>query len=246
MQNFVNIEFLRRRFEKINSFYGAQGLTPQLSMIRIEEDLINGQGSYAFDLKKENLSPVEKNLKRNDLFVVCSMAVATRLEIDKPNDDNTLKARPNTTLPSFNLYDVMGSANRSHFDPYFKTDDIKALYNGSLYISSGTTVNFQDIPLSLFKNNEDSYTDLYSTGNIEDKMRVMAEEIIFSGTQDHTIKINFPTFAQSDYSSQIAAGGDMPVQPTTSKVVFMALGFRVIGGTQNIYKVAGNPYSDCI
>ena len=69
MKNIVNIEFARKRFDKVKSYYAPKGLAPQLSQLRIETDIVDGQGTYEFDLKKENLSVVENGLKRNDLFV---------------------------------------------------------------------------------------------------------------------------------------------------------------------------------
>lgn len=247
MATFItDITFERARFEKINRFYGSVGLTPQLSLLRIEEDLINGQGNYVFDLKKENLSPVERNLKRNDLFVTLAIGVATRIEnVDKPNISVPMFAPHKAIVDSTSGDDIV-------VVPGFKTDDINALYGGKLYISTGTTVNFADLPTALFLKNKgvDDMNLKINHFDFQDDLKPMAEEIIFSGTQDHKVEVSFPTFAQSDYTAQqdVDNSGQDPVEGTNykSKIVFFALGYRVVGGTLPSYRVEANPYKDCI
>lgn len=242
-----DINFDRARFDKVNRYYGAQGLAPQLSLIRIEEDLVNGQGNYSFDLKKENISAVEKNLKRNDLFVTLAIGVALRIEDE---------LHPNISVPMFAPHKAITATNAGVTDvvvPGFATDDINALYNGKLYIATGTTVNFADMPLALFLKNKgvDDLNYKINHFNFENDLKAMAEEIIFSGTQDHRIEVSFPTFAQSDYSAAQtidASGGGDPVigKNFKSKLVFLALGYRVVGGTLPEYRKIENPYKDCI
>lgn len=243
----TDINFQRARFDKIASFYKDKGLAPQLSLLRIEEDLVNGQGVYSFDLKKENISPVEKNLKRNDLFVTLALGVALRIEDTE---------KPNTTVPMFAPFKAVADVNgndRAIIVPGFETDDIKALYNGALSITTGTTVNFQDMPCSLFLKDKgvDDLNFKINHYNFENDLKQMAEEIIFSGTQDHEIRVSFPTFAQSNYNALQTLTDDDPNDPIVgnnykSKIVFMALGYRVVGGTLPSYRVDENPYKNCI
>ena len=241
MKNYANIEFLRKRFDKVNSYYGAKGLAPQLSLLRIEENLVDGKGVYDFNIKKENLSGVESNLKRNDLFVTISLAIATRIEVE---------AQPNVNVPNFSplIGQTHDSSGTTVVDlAGFSTDDILALYNGSLQINTGTTVNFADLPTALFlRQQSDDVSTIFGTSvevrnkkfNFVDDMQVMAEEVIFAGTQDHKIQLSFPTYANANYSATDGA---------TAKVVFMALGWRVVGGTSETYKNdSANPYKGCI
>jgi hypothetical protein len=254
MENIANIEFLRNRFQRVNNYYGKKGLSPQLSLIRIEENLVNGQGVYNFDLKKENTSAVERNLKRNDLFVTLALGVGTRIEIIE---------KPNSTLVDFSpriCYPLQSSGTGPAEGAIgFATEDINAMYNGTLYIATGTTVNFNDLPMNLFLSKEDreriyQYNPSGQTQYIfnggkkyafENQLKTMAEEITFSGTQDHVVKVSFPTFATSDYQAidPTAGSGTNTYQ---SKIVFLALGYRVVGGTQPQYNEASNPYADCI
>lgn len=243
----TDINFNRQRFDKIASFYKDKGLAPQLSLLRIEEDLVNGQGVYNFDLKKENISACEKNLKRNDLFVTLAIGVALRIE------DTT---KPNTTVPMFAPFKAVADVNgndRTIIVPGFETDDIKALYNGALSITTGTTVNFADMPCSLFLKDKgvDDLNFKINHYNFQDDLKQMAEEIIFSGTQDHQIQVSFPTFALSNYaalqSSEDDGNGNAVIGDNyKSKIVFMALGYRVVGGTLPSYRVEDNPYKNCI
>jgi hypothetical protein len=61
----MSFEFLRKRFDKLNGYYGKKGIAPQLSYLRIEENLENGKGSYQFNLKKENLNRLVENGSEN-------------------------------------------------------------------------------------------------------------------------------------------------------------------------------------
>lgn len=243
MLNVANIEFLRRRFEKPNSYYGPEGTAPQLSLLRIEEDLINGRGQYQFDLKKK-IAPTscEIGLKRNDLFITCSIGLATRIE-----DED----KPNIYVPNFSpqLADTTTSGSAVTVNvPGFQTDDIMALYNGSMYIGTGNIVNFEDLPTALFLKQQSDDTTIIPTGkairnkvfNFENDLRTMAEEIVFAGTQDHKIVVNFPTYAGADYSAAQAkdANGDV-ISNYKTKIVLLVLGYRIVNGTSD--KAANDP-----
>lgn len=248
--NVANIEFMRRRFEKPNSYYGPKGLAPQLSLLRIEQPLVNGKGLYEFNLKKEILNGSESNLRRNDLFICISIGLATRIED---------AFKPDITVPDFSPvmadFTTSGSAVTVNV-PGFATKDIFALYNGSVYISTGNTVNFEDLPTALFlKQQSDDVTISSSDKAIRNKvfdfendLRSMAEEVVFAGTQDHKIRVTFPTYAAADYSPVQAkdANGDV-TSNYQSKLIFLALGYRVVNGTNDDYKKdEKNPYAGCI
>ena len=247
----ANIEFLRRRFEKPNSYYGPAGKAPQLSLIRIEEDLINGRGQYQFDLKKK-IAPnsCEVGLKRNDLFITCAMGIATRIE----DEDH-----PNIYVPNFSpqMADTTTSGSAVTVNvPGFQTNDIMALYNGKIYIGTGNIVNFEDLPTSLFLHQQSDDTTIIPTGkairnktfNFENELRTMAEEIVLAGTQDHKIEVTFPTYAGADYSAAQAkdANGDV-ISKFKTKIVLLILGYRIVDGTSNkAQDDPNNPYAPFI
>lgn len=213
MKNIANIEFLRGRFDKVLKYYGPKGLAPQLSQIRIEEKLVNGKSNYSFNIKKENLDQCEHNLKRNDLFVVLGIGVFLRSEV---------VAKPG--IAPLETYPGAG----------FTTKDIEALYNGSLYISTGTTVNIEDMPTALFRVVPEAATEF----NFENSLKTMAEEIVFAGTQDHQVKVSFPNYAASDFSG---------AEGVENRLVFVAYGYRVVGGTNEQYRNdPANPYKGCL
>ena len=221
--NIKNIEFLRKRFEKVFNYYGAKGLAPAISQLRIEQPLINGQGDYRFDLKKELLSRSEQNLKRNDLFVTLGFGIFLMIE------DTT---KPGTA--PLLTYVPVGAGG-------FNTSDIEAVFNGNLYISTGTTVNIADMPTNLFKriHTTQSSATTQAEYNMMDELHMLPEEITYAGTQDHEVRVTFPTFAAADYGTAVANGA--------TKIVFVALGYKVPGGTAEQYKNdPDNPYRKAI
>lgn len=249
----LNLEFTRKRFDEILGYYGPKGLAPELSQIRIEQPLVNGQGTYSFDLKKENIGVTEQNLKRNDLFVVTHIGIFPRVDIT---------AKPG--VAPLLTYPILENATAGIVG--FKTKDLNGLYAGNLYIATGPTVNVEDMPLSMFNrvprtqpeiipyvassadSNEAAGTAKtitntlgYKSNGIEpefcydDAMVPMTERLAFAGTQDHKIKVSFPTFAAADYSTSTVGA--------TTNLVFVAFGYKVPGGTDPKYNEPSNPFA---
>ena len=233
-----DINFQRNRFEHLR-YYAEKGIPAELSLIRIDEPLVNGQGVYNFNLKKENLSASESNLKRNDLFVCLGLGVfLTVKDSTKPGTEQllTYALQENTSAG------IVG----------FKTQDINALYNGFLHITTGTTVNFNALPCGLFERIPCYQPELVYDGSagmiangakpafdLNRDLQIMAEELVFAGTQDHKIQVSFPTFAAADYTSATSN--------CETYISFVALGYRVIGGTSETYKNdKTNPFASAI
>ncbi len=258
----TNIDFIRNRFAKALDYYGKKGLAPQLSFLRIEENLVNGNGVYSFNIRKENLSPVERNLRRNDLFLTLGLSVMVRIEDGDragvlPVMTSVKKGRETKTAATASdpcIYTVDA--------PGFETDDIKALYNGALSVQTQTTVNFEAMPASLFLRESANIEGLQANYNkdtnnefdIESNIKTLAEELIFAGTQDHKIVMSFPSFAGSNYQALQGGNGtstsdDTKIPNTNyqSKIVFFALGYLIPGGTDDRFKNdPSNPYSGAI
>jgi hypothetical protein len=225
MKNIATIDFIRARFDRVKGYYAPKGLAPAISQIRIEQPLINGQGVYRFDIKKEILSASEQNLKRNDLFVVCGIGLYPCVsDPTKPGTEQLF------TFAKKGDADITG----------FNTEDLNALYNGKLYISTGSTVNIEDQPLNVFKRVPNMSGNAFKENlplefDFLDSLHMMPEELILAGTQDHKIEISFPTFAASDYST-LPAG-------TIGKLALVIYGYKVPGGTAEQYKNdQANPY----
>lgn len=230
MKTISTTEFLKSRFKKVFDFYGHKGIAPMRSQIRIETPLVDGQGTYLFDLKKEILSATEKNLKRNDLFVVNSIGFYLMIEDS---------AKPGASiLMTYPIQEVTtGTGDAAVTSLGFTTNDINAFYNGLLSIVTGTTVNVEDLPLLWFKQIPQTQQLSSELAQVyyQDSQFVMGEEIVFAGTQDHKIQVSFPTFATADYGTSLATG--------TTKIAMVLDGYKVPGGTLETYKVSQNPYS---
>lgn len=212
-KNITSIEFLRNRYEKFFGFYNKQGLPPSLSQIRIEEPLVNGRGSYSFNLKKQVLNLTEQSMERNDLLIVLGFSIF--LSIEDP-------AKPGKEK----LMSCVEVGEKG-----FETDDIEALYNGKFYFSTGTTVNIPDMPTSLFKRVKTTQASdtTQSEFMLMDDIHMMAEALAIAGTQDHIVKVDFPSFATANYAA------DDPAKK--SKLVFLALVYKVPGGTSEQYRI---------
>lgn len=258
----ASIDFDRRRFEKGMAYYGSKGLAPQNSFLRIEENLVDGQGTYNFNLRKENVSAVERNLRRNDLFLTLGLGIMLRIEnADRPGVlplHSFAKVGRETVTPA----SVSDPAVYTLDEYGFETADIEALYNGHLNVTTQTTVNFEAMPTSLFKKvapgivgtSANYVKDVNNGFDIESAIKTMAEEIVFAGTQDHKITLSFPTFAGAKYNALQGGVGtstsdDTKIPNTNyiSKVVFYALGYLIPGGTADQYKNdPANPYAAAI
>lgn len=262
--NVAPIDFWRKRFEKASAFYSKQGIAPQKSFLRIEENLINGSGVYQFNLRKENLSAVERNLRRNDLFIVCQMGVYLRIE-----DNNKAGVLPPLFYAKQGRATITPADTSTHVgriqaltDYGFATSDIEALWNGSLFVQTGSIVNFEAMPCSLFKKEsagivgtEANYDKAVNNGfDLENSLLSMSEELILAGTQDHKLQVSFPNFSGANYQA-LQDGHDTSDTDTTfiansdyqSKIGFMAIGYLIPGGTDDRFRNNdANPYKDAI
>lgn len=226
MKHIIKLSDTREVFDKLNNYYGALGLNPEFSQIRIETPLINGQGTYDINIKKENLDVTEQGLRRNDLFIATSLGFYFTFE------DPSKKG-----VESLISYAKIGAeADATAGTPAvdgFAKDDIQAFYNGTFYLQTGTIVNLEDLPLSLFEKRT-QYQDDLQAFDLQSLQVSLAERFVFAGTQDHKLQVSFPSFASSDYSAAIDG--------KISKLVFIALGYKVAGGTGEKFRVESNPF----
>lgn len=239
---YTNIDFNKDRVKQLIDYYGAKGISPEQAQIRIETALENGKGKYQFNLKKEILSGAEQNIQRNDLFVLTHLLIALSVEVDAKPGQNSLLTYP--LIEGLNVPTLVNA---------FTTRDIEALYNGFLSIKTGQVVNVSALPLINFRKVpavqplallQPSDDAVVSNGaipefDLSDVALQMTERIIFAGTQDHKVEIEFPTDSTSDFSTATA--------DSTTKVVFIALGYKVPGGTSEEFKNdKSNPFRNAI
>lgn len=236
-----NIDFLRNRYLVAFNYYKKNGINPQTAQLRIEVPFVKGKGAMDFDLKKEVKRATEKTLKRNDLFIASHIGVALMVE------DNALVGH--APLLSYPMLDslalptgVKGFANLH----------AEVMYNGVLTLKTGQQVNYSGLPLDKFRYVPETQptavlkaadgtvvsSALIAKVNHEDFMYLLPEELRFAGTQDHTIRIEFPATADTDIK-----GGNA----TTAFAVLVIDGWLLEGGTSEKFKNdSTNPYQGAI
>jgi hypothetical protein len=232
----LNLDFNRKRFERAVNYYGAKGISPENAMIRIESAMATGQTKFTFDIKKEGITGAEQNLKRNDLFVVTHLAVLTALQ--------TTGKEGQAPLMSYPL--IEGAAIPAGVAA-FTTRDIEGIYNGGLSVKTGQVVNFEHLPLIYMKRVpcvQPAVVDVAGVAASNQQMPAfslldvaypMTEELVFAGTQDHKIEINAPFASTASFATATAN--------TSAKLVFVALGYKIPGATNEEYRTDDkNPY----
>lgn len=228
-----DIRFNRDRFAKGNNYYGSKGINAQTAQLRIEVPFQTGKGSYDLDIRKEVKRITEKTLKRNDLFVARAFAVATMVEVDQMPGHSPLLSYPEA---------VNAFANTHGY----------ALYNGDLTMKTGQNVNYSRFPLLPFLNVPETQPFVSDDGadnvayplvpqfNLNDILYELPEEVVFAGTQDHKITIEFPANPKTDIKPKAESG-------STAYLVFIVEGWLFEGGTNETYKRdANNPYKNAI
>lgn len=219
MKHIITLSDTREVFDKLNSFYGKEGLNPEFSQIRIKNKLVNGQGNYDINIKKEDLDVTEQGLRRNDLFVASNIGFYFSFE-------NPLKPGVEELI-SYAKLGTQGSVAG------FSTNDIQAFYNGKFYLQTGNIVNLEDLPLSLFEHRT-QYQGNIQAFDLNELQVSLAERFVFAGTQDHTLRVSFPSYAGATYES--VESGEV------ANLVFIATGYKVAGGTGEKFRVDSNPF----
>lgn len=221
-------------------FYASKDIVAQPAIIRIEEELVDGLGTYSFDIKKAAKSVTERTINYNDLFMVDGLLVALLIE-----KDDRKGASPLLTYPL-----VQGDNLPAHIKG-FTTGDAFALYGGDLIIKNDASiiyrqypmVHFLDIPKAQPKLIVNAAGDGYVADgsvpefNIFDKVVPVTEKLAFAG--NHNIEINVSSIIAQASSFAVSAG-------YTSKIVFLATGWILTGAANDKYKVDGNPLAPLI
>jgi len=231
-----NIEFARKRFEKGANFYGNKQIAPQTAQLRVAVKLVTGQGSYKFDVTKDESVKhvIEQLLKRNDLFVTRAIGIA--LMMDK-ND-----APGQAPLMSYPLIDSLALPTGIKG---FTNANAHAIYNGVLGMKTGSQVNYSRFPCAPFLHVPSTQpvaiwngAALISSGvqpefNLENILFELPEELVFAGTKSQPVTLDFPI--KPDATLEGPAG-------YTPYVVLIVDGWIYEGGTTPECDVQGNPY----
>lgn len=190
-----SVLFNRKRFEQVVIFCQENNITPEESIIRVAQPLLNGTGTYFFDIKSDAVKTTysQVGLNRNDAFVPFAMSVMIAFEEVDDRDIPTGKAPLFSFAPKAGVAVPVG----------FKTRDIEALYNGTLQINFDQTVVNSSFPTLNFKHVPETQnvpvyngTAMVSTGiepefDVMDCMYPLAPNYIFKGNTDTKIRLDF-------------------------------------------------------
>ena len=90
------------------------------------------------------------------------------------------------------------------------------------------------MPMSVFQKVPEYQAGATTVIDMMKSQITMAEKLAFAGTQDHVVKVSFPSFTTSNYAS--ATTGEV------AKLVFIAYGYKVPGGTGDKFRTDENPF----
>lgn len=234
MARLSNPQFVLDRIKPAFKYYSAKGVAPQQAILRIEESLVNGKGTYSFNIKKDRslLSPAENSMDQWDLFVATHIFIGFRMdEVAKPG------------MAPLMTYAIKGDSANIGSCVGFATTDADALYNGTLSIMTNNVANLEKFPLSLFKyvpETQPSGDTVVPEFNVSDFAVETPEQIVFSGNSQHNITINFPVVPSASFAADATTPSDY-----AAKVVLEVYGYNIKGGAAAAFREAENPLVKC-
>lgn len=181
------VAYERNMFKAVKDWAIKQGnsVTPEPSFLRIEKTLVNGQGTYDFNLKVESgMIATERKLDRNDVFCATHLGVYLSKQLTAEIGKEVLQTYPNSQVfTSASAYDLT---------------DLQAIYNGYMWIKTEQTVNAEAIPMLKFLHipeTQKSAAGNYSQFKTEEHAFYMGNVLFFKGWSSIEIKIQFPTWS---------------------------------------------------
>ncbi len=178
---------------------GNAGLFAQSSYLRIDEPLVNAKGNYVIDPMELNTprKTNEKRLNRNDLFVVAGMSLGFYYE-------PTAKPGAGFLATSFQDLKTKLAAYGSNLATAI-TNDLNAIYNGSLRIQTGTVQTFDGFPVNMFNYARQANSNTLDFDPSE-SMFYTPENIALAGNKDQKFTLDFPSFAGAVYNPTLSEG----------------------------------------
>lgn len=196
-----NAVLSRKTYEKLMAQYTGREVSP--SFLRSEVVLTNNSGKYRLEIKSiGGESSTERKLDRNDLFFVESILLGT-------------------------IECAAGQEPKAAIKTYAPTaTDLEVLYNGTLTLKTGSTVNFEMSSLNFkYIPETQSSATTQDMFNIEDAAYSGVEDVILHGTKSHEIWLEFPTIANMNI-----AGGE----GLQRKAVLFLKGFIIKNGAAGL------------
>lgn len=190
-------DLLRERYANENALasqYSGGQLYAEISKLRKEVTLLNGVGTYRFDIKATDITNAyEKTLDRNDVFIPSRIGLFVALQSNE---------KPSTQI--LHSYIPVAGENPSVHEVGFINNDAEAIYNGYMRWQIGNGVLFSGYPTERFRkvpqqqgafvlNSSDKAVNeqIKSEWSIDCATELMIPRIIVAGTRDHNITVNF-------------------------------------------------------
>lgn len=191
----------KKRFDICKKWCADHGIVPQVSKLRVGVPLENGKGRYDFDIQNAKPQyPGEVVLNRNDVFIPFGMGILLSFDNIITEANGNVTAAPTGKSPLFSYAPKAGVENKYGF----LTDDIEALYNGTLSQYVDQTLLQQSFPAELFKHVPgnvpahiiDQEGDEVSLGiqaeyNFESALHSVVPNIIYQGDMDIRTIVEF-------------------------------------------------------
>lgn len=204
----------RQIYNSLVKRYPGQIISPDF--LRIEQELKNTTGSYAFPIDTTSGQNVmERKLDRNDIFVITELGIFLISEADVTTGVGVLQTYPNKI--------VFPAA--SGFNP----DHLEAIYNGKISLKIQSKVNIEGMSMQHFRvvpETQQSAANNKSEYSVEKSAYQLGALISLKGTMNVEVKVEFNTFNAMQIAS-VDAG-------VKHKIVFHPFGYLIKGAALQV------------
>lgn len=234
-------KIIKERQDKILAQIASSGLRgqvfPEMSLIRLQQELKSGMGQYVFNVKDPNVDNITTfSLDRNDVFIPNLWGVRVVLK-------NTVTGE----LRAFTFVPRNDGQVPSIFPVGFATGEAEAIYNGTVQWILDNNVAMSKYPMLSFKKVPetqglfvlDSQDTVLHEGiqlqhNINEDLELLYSKYQICGTRDHKITVLFDA-ANKNFSlagDSSLSGTDDDVANWVPMLELLMLGFLVKGGCE--------------
>ena len=240
-------KIIKERQDKIMAQIAKSGLAgkvfPEMSLIRLHQEMKDGTSVYTFNIKDPNVDHiVTHSLDRNDVFIPNLWAIRQVLK-------NTVTGE----IRAFTFTPQYDGTNPSIHTVGFATADADAMWNGTVQwildnnvaMSAYPMVNFKKVPETqglfvLDSNDAPVQEGIQIEHNINDDLELLYSKYQICGTRDHKITLAFDA-ANKSFGLESQLSGDDAKANWKPYVELIMLGFLVKGGCEQPQQ-GSNPF----
>lgn len=215
-----NMAFLQRvKYDELAERYKKYGVEIQPSFLRYEKELQNGVNHYPFSFEPSpSDSPTEKKLNKNDSFYVTSftMGYIVTGTIPAATEGGTARTVIEANAP-LRTYPVAGAEN------------LEAIYNGFLHITTGSKINIENLSTMNFKYVPNDLTSGTTFPEFQNDKVAFANvsDLMLMGTKSHTMSIDIPAIPNTETLVPSSVDG---ITSARVKLVLQLNGFLLKNG----------------